>query len=79
MAYTYVVLIVHGRRTLEQVPAKLGPAAVIAEAKKRIGTDVNGIILTHERPGKGAALEKNARPCARLGRCTDSSAGRKRD
>ena len=48
MAYTYVVLIVHGRRTLEQVPAKLGPAAVIAEAKKRIGTDVNGIILTQE-------------------------------
>lgn len=32
----------------EQVPAKLGPAAVIAEAKKRIGTDVNGIILTQE-------------------------------
>lgn len=48
MAYTYVVLIVHGRRTLEQVPAKLGPAAVIAEAKKRIGTNVNGIILTQK-------------------------------
>lgn len=46
--YTYVVLIVHGRRTLEQVPAKLGKAAVIAEAQKRIGTDVNGILLTQE-------------------------------
>lgn len=48
MAYTYVVLIVHGRRTLEQVPAKLGKAAVIAEAQKRIGTNVNGILLTQE-------------------------------
>lgn len=46
MAYTYVVLIVHDRRTLAQVPAKLGKAAVIAEAEKRIGTDVNGILLT---------------------------------
>ena len=44
MAYTYVVLIVHGRRTLEQVPAKLGPAAVIAEAKKRIGAEIVDII-----------------------------------
>lgn len=48
MAYTYVVLIVHGRRTLEQVPSKLGKAAVIAEAQRRIGTDVNGILLTQE-------------------------------
>ena len=48
MAYTYVVLIVHGRRTLEQVPAKLGKAAVIAEAQKRIGTDVSGILFTKE-------------------------------
>lgn len=48
MEYTYVVLIVHGRRTLDQVPAKLGKAAVIAEAQKRIGTDVSGILLTQE-------------------------------
>ena len=48
MAYTYVFLIVHGRRTLDQVPAKLGKAAVITEAQKRIGTDVGGILLTQE-------------------------------
>ena len=39
---------VRQQRVLHQVPKKLGPAAVIAEAKKRIGTDINGIILTQE-------------------------------